>query len=198
MTTHAQNILAVFNQATPEEIESGKAWYINARNDAQEIADACELPLHVVVGVIAALSPTNLWEQNVKDARLFCETFVSGGYFEDVKASTYKKMWEKAWSILQAGANHHSPDYIATILNGPKITDFFWCILGFDCCVIDGHAWGIAFADRRVMQDVPFIGKKLRKELQKAYIHAGHATGLMAYEMQAITWVAWRRIHGIA
>lgn len=192
----AANILSVYALATPEEIHHGMTWYADAQADAQAIADDCELPLHVVVGVISALSPTNLWGQNVKDARLFCETFVNGGYYTDVKASTYKKMWEKAWAILEAVPL--DCQHVATILNGPKITDFFWCIMGHDNCVIDGHAWGIAYADRRVMQEVPSIGKKARAELQDAYRVAAHTWGCKAYQMQAITWVAWRRIHGIS
>lgn len=194
--SHVDNILSVFAMASADELQHGLTWYATAQADAQAIADDCELPLHVVVGVIAALSPTNLWGQNVKDARLFCETFVAGGYYTDVKASTYKKMWEKAWHILESVPLDCQA--VATILNGPKITDFFWCIMGFDNCVIDGHAWGIAFADRRVMQEVPTIGKKARAELQDAYRVAAHAKGLTAYQMQAITWVAWRRVHGIA
>lgn len=196
--SYVENILAVLNAATDEEKQHGLTWYAQAKASAQAIADANELPIHIVVGVVAALSPTNNWDQNLKDAALFCETFVNGGYFEDVKASTYKKMWEKAWTILAAGADHHSPDYIAQILNGPKITDFYWCIMGgTGRCVIDGHAWCIANADRRTMQEVPNIGKKLRQELQNAYAEAGDYVGMRAYEVQAATWVAWRRIHGV-
>lgn len=193
--THVENILACYALATQEEVQHGLEWYAIAQDEAQEIADDCKLPLHVVVGVIAALSPTNLWGQNVKDARLFCETFTSGGYYTDVKASTYKAMWEKAWAILEDVPQ--DCQRVAALLNGPKITDFFWCIMGFDNCVIDGHAWGIAHADRRVMQEVPFIGKKARLELQDAYRVAAHARGIKAYQMQAATWVAWRRLHGI-
>jgi len=195
MATYTRNINKVFAEATEEEIQHGLTWYAQAKDECQAIADACELPLRVVVGVVAALSPTNLWSQNLKDARLFCETFVAGGYYTDVKASTYKKMWEKAWSILEA--TPQTDEVVAAILNGPKITDFFLCIMGYNECVIDGHAWGIANNDRRVMQEVPSIGKKQRKELQKAYVNAGKKHGMTAYQMQAATWVAWRRIHGV-
>ena len=198
MTNLTQNILDVYAKATPKENLDGMVWYAEAKSDAQLIADATELPLHVVVGVVSALSPTNNWNQNLKDAHLFCQTFVDGGYFEEVKASTYKTMWQKAWDILVAGAGGADANDVAVILNGPKITDFFWCILGDESqCVIDGHAWGIAYADRRVMQEVPNIGKKLRAELKAAYADAAKQSGIAAYQMQAITWVAWRRIHGI-
>ena len=86
---------------------------------------------------------------------------------------------------------------VAFILKGPKITDFFWCILGENTCVIDGHAWCIANNDRRKLQEVPNIGKALRQQLQEAYRSAGLKNYLSAHEMQAATWLAWKRIHNV-
>jgi len=192
--TMIKNILAVYNQASQSEIAHGLNWYADAKSEAWDIADDTGLPLHIVVGVIAALSPTNDWEQNIKDARLFCETFVSGGYYEDVKASTYKKMWEKAWAILESVGDY---DQVLTILNGPKISDFYRCIHGENVCVIDGHAWCIANSERRVLQEVPNIGKKARIKLQQAYADAALREGITAYQMQAITWVTWKRIYNV-
>lgn len=194
--SYVNNILAVFAQATQDDIAHGMKWYEIAKEQAQAIADKRELPLMVVVGVIAALSPTNNWEKNLVDADNLCGAFVAGGYAEDVKCSTYHTMKAKAWSILESAPEDAYT--IAHMLNGPKITDFFWCIMGYNTCVIDGHAWCIANADRRAMQEVPSIGKKARQELQDAYTVAAHKHGITAYQMQAITWVAWRRIHGIA
>jgi len=203
---HIQNILSVYDQANADEIVAGKSWYAEAKREAQAIADKYELPLAIVVGVIAALSPTNKWDRNLQDADAMCSVFVEGGYIEEVTVCTYETMREKAWSILadmpgestECGGLRPNAKLVANILRGPKITDFFWCILGHDVCVIDGHAWCIANADRRTMQEVPNIGKKLRQDLQDAYRVAAHAQGLTAYEMQAITWTAWRRIHGVA
>jgi hypothetical protein len=192
---YVNNILQVYEHTTGLEHFDGVGWYATARGDAVAIADRHELPLHVVVGVIAALSPTNRWERNIKDADAMCEAFVSGGYVEDVVVCTYGKMRDKAWTILVDMPE--DAQVVANILKGPKITDFFWCILGHDVCVIDGHAWCIANADRRTMQEVPNIGKKKREELQDAYRVAAHARGLKSYQMQAITWVAWKRIHGV-
>jgi hypothetical protein len=192
---YVNNIMKVYEQATADEISHGMQWYSLAQQNARAIADHNEIPLRVAVGVIAALSPTNEWNQNLIDASNFCKTFVDGGYYEDVKASTYKKMWEKAWKILSTVPQ--SDNEVLAILNGPKISDFFLCILGYDVCVIDGHAWCIANADRRRMQEVPNIGKKARLELQEAYARAAKKAGIKPYQMQAITWVAWKRIHNV-
>jgi len=193
---YAQNIINVYHHANADEIAQGKQWYADALQSAQAIADKHELPLHVVVGVIAALSPTNKWERNLVDADNMCDVFVSGGYAEDCTPCTYKKMRDKAWCILEEMPEHAID--VDPILKGPKITDFFWCILGeVDVCVIDGHAWCIAHNDRRTMQEVPFIGVKKRRDLQNAYATAAEACGLTAYEMQAITWVTWKRMHNV-
>lgn len=208
MLDYVKNILNVYKTAVNIEeretranikfsqppIVEGRNWYKDARKKAQEIADEHELPLHVVVGVIAALSPTNKWEKNVIDANTLIACFIEGGYVEDVKVSTYNTMKMKAWSILNCMGDY---EVIAKILNGPKITDFYRCIMGENVCVIDGHAWCIANNDRRVLQEVPNIGKGLRVELQQAYKKAAEKHGIKAYEMQAITWVAWKRIHNI-
>ena len=196
MTNYEENIKKIFFAATLEETAEGKFWYRKAKEAAQSIGDRTELPLRTVVGVVAALSPTNKWEKNVRDAGSLCEAFVSGGYKEEVSCSTYNKMKDKAWTILQE--TDATEGEIAAILNGPKITDFFWCIMGHNTCVIDGHAWCIANDDRRAMQEVPTIGKRVRQDLQEAYTKVGEKFGLKAYEMQAITWLAWRRIHGVA
>jgi hypothetical protein len=195
MSQYTRNILNVFNQVDECELQHGLTWYETAKLECQDMADKYELPLHIVVGVCAALSPTNRWERNLIDTDNMLQCYVDGGYVEDTAPCTYKKMRDKAWDILQT--NPHSIEDTAFILRGPKITDFFLCIMGQDVCVIDGHAWCIANADRRTMQEVPSIGKKLRKELQQAYSRAGKKHGMTAYQMQAATWVAWKRMHNV-
>lgn len=191
---YKKNILSVYNQATDDEVEDGLNWYLFAKYECQKMADKYELPLHIGVGVVAALSPTNKWERNLADAHAMCRTFVEGGYVEDCNPCTYKAMRDKAWSIL---VDIKDRENTALTLNGPKITDFYHCILGEDTCVIDGHAWCIAHKDRRTMQEVPFIGKAKRLELQQAYLEAAQNHNLKAYEMQAITWLTWKRIHNV-
>ena len=175
MTQYTRNILACFKQATQDEIDHGLTWYADAKSDAQSMADKYELPLHIVVGVVAALCLRlivgNVTLIDANDNVL--NTFVIWWLCRRaVHLAPIRQMRDKAWSILQIYATPHAHD-VAFILNGPKITDFFWCIMGEDVCVIDGHAWCIANKDRRTMQEVPSIGKKLRQELQTSYSRAG-------------------------
>ena len=94
-------------------------------------------------------------------------------------------------------------DDVAFILNGQKITSFYQNIMGYDTCTVDGHARNIYYAEREGLTTPKVnVGKKEYIMLQQAYVDAGkqvivNGQPLKAYEMQAITWVAWRRIHGI-
>ena len=85
MTQYTRNILACFKQATQDEIDHGLTWYADAKSDAQSMADKYELPLHIVVGVVAALS-LRLIVGNVTliDADNVLNTFISGGYVEEL------------------------------------------------------------------------------------------------------------------
>jgi len=193
------NILSIYNLATPEEIEHGVTWYAKAYCESMKISEDLNIPIHIVVGVVAALSPNNKWDRNIENARTLCEAYIKGDSIDSFKVSTYGKMKEKAWSILDA-----MPDYEETkrILNGQKIVCFFENIMGENTCTVDGHAYNIYHAKRVGLTGSISIGKKEYQTIQKAYQTAGMVTSinnkpLKAYEMQAITWVVWRRIHGI-
>ena len=204
-TIGTRNILAVFALATAGELQEGREWYHRANRVSAEIASAHGISLETAAGVIAALSPNNRWERNIVDAENIIRAYSIGGADEaqNVKVCTYGKMKDKAIAILEAPHHLHHED----ILNGRKITAFYLCIIGCkDSCCIDGHAYSIWFGDRLTMKQVPNIGKKLYAEICSDYVEAAailRGTGsrfsdLTAYEVQAITWVTWRRLHGIS
>jgi hypothetical protein len=59
-----RNIMKVYNQATGCERLNGASWYREAQGSALDISTRLKLPLHIVTGVIAALSPNNKWDRN--------------------------------------------------------------------------------------------------------------------------------------
>lgn len=194
------NILSIYNLATPEEIEHGVTWYSTAYCQCLEIAEQLGIEIHIVVGVVAALSPNNKWDRNIDNARDLCTAYVNGDSIESFKVSTYGKMKEKAWRIMQAMP---SIEETKQILNGQKIVCFFENIMGENTCTVDGHAYNIYHAKRIGLTGKISIGKKEYALIQEAYRDAGFMVSingkpLKAYEMQAITWVVWRRLHNIA
>jgi len=191
-----KNIIAIYKLAKPSEIKHGLTWYVNANSDCKEIAEKLELPLHIVIGVVSALSPNNKWERNVINAEDLCTAFINGQDMDSIKVSTYHKMKEKAWSILETMPSY---DETIEILNGKKIVSFFRNISGDETDItIDGHARNIYYNDKQgLTAPNTNIKKNEYKDIQKAYARASKKLGIKAYELQAITWVTWRRIHEI-
>ena len=192
-----KNIIAIYKLAKPSEIKHGLTWYVNANSDCKEIAEKLELPLHIVIGVVSALSPNNKWERNIINANDLCTAFINGQDMDSIKVSTYHKMKQKAWSILQSMPSY---DETIDILNGKKIVSFFRNISGDETDItIDGHARNIYYNDKQGLTTPNTnIKKNEYKDIQKAYLRASKKLGIKAYELQAITWVVWRRIHEIS
>ena len=194
------NIIKIYKLATPEEKRNGIVWYANAYSDCNRIAIDLSVPVHIVTGVVAALSPNNKWDRNVTNARELIQAFVNGDGMDSVKVSTYHTMKKKAWSILEK-----MPDYegVIVLLNGQKIVSFYRNIMGDDTCTVDGHAKNIYYGERHgLTDDRTNVGKKEYKTISDAYVKAGkrvrvNGRSLKAFEIQAITWVVWRRIHNI-
>jgi len=210
MKLAVKNIIAMRRKAKPEDVAHGIAWYAEAYEQCRIIADRFSMPIHIVTGVVAALSPNNRWEINIRNANDLICAFTTGSTMDDVSVCTYSAMKQKAWSVLEQMPDRYEEndtliiDEVKTILNGKKIVCFYENIMGDDTCTIDGHARNIAYNERVNLTDnKTSIGVKEYANLQDAYRIAAsrcrvNGRRLKAYELQAITWVTWRKLHGIA
>ena len=194
------NIIKVYKLATPEEKRDGIVWYANAYADCSRIALDLSVPVHIVTGVVAALSPNNKWERNVVNAHALIEGHLNGDGIDDIRVSTYNAMKRKAWHLLEEMPDHEG---VIDILNGQKIVAFYRNIMGDDTCTVDGHAKNIYYGERHSLtDDKTNVTKKEYKTISQAYVKAGkrvrvNGRSLKAFEIQAITWVVWRRVHNI-
>jgi len=196
-TKNVNNIKAVYLLATAQEKIDGANWYKSAHKIALNLADDYGLTLQTVAGVMASLSPRNKWSRNVIDAENLIETFVRDPKSAvNIKVCTFNKNKEKALNILKTDQDFYT-DSIRDILKGKKMIEFFNCILGVEDVCIDGHAYCIFNGSRTSLKDVPSIGVKMRKEIKSDFKKAAAKFKISPAEMQAITWVAWRRIHGV-
>ena len=196
-TKNVRNIKAIHELASADEIASGKAWYPVAGDIAKVIADQYGIHPAEAAGVVAALSPRNRWSRNVQDTEALIAAYVASGAIQAglTKVCTFGANKAKAIRILEAGVITDAD--VLAILSGPKLSEFYSCIRGINECCIDGHAWCIWQGSKVGLADVPSIGVRLRREIKNDYAQAAADLGLKASELQAITWVAWRRIHGI-
>lgn len=180
LTPLASNVLSCFSTADPETMVEGLEWYNDAHAFAKYLSPN---KISKGAGVIAALSPMMGWEPNKRQA-LRC--FLNG----TADGLGLIKNCAKAERILY-GADPLS------ILSGNKVRAFYATILdpaGFDIPVIDRHAFDIAIGE--VTNDAARSILSRKGEYDRfgaVYVEAAKAAGVSASQMQAVTWVAWRK-----
>lgn len=194
-----QSITAVYNLSTLSDRNQGLNWYARALAFAKELHLQYAIETETIVGVIAALSPRNRWERNMIDAESMIKVYCNGGTYDDLlqlKVCTFNSGKIKAAAILTDEISDRAK--LLAILKGPKLCEFFNCILGdVDDVCIDGHAYSIWVGDRITLANVPSIGKRLRENIKADYQEAAKNLGLKSHELQAITWVCWKRLHNV-
>lgn len=191
------NILGVYNLANRSEHREGRQWYRDALEYAQDIGAMYAVDTPTVVGVISALSPRNKWRRNKADAESLLKVYYAGGNDRDlfeVPVATFNTGKLKAIKLLTE--KHVTADSIRAVLRGPKLQEFFNCIYtGTDIC-IDSHAYCVWLGDRQAR--VGRISSSLRRDIKDAYLAAADQVGIAGKDLQAVTWLTWRRLHGIS
>jgi len=196
----AKQIAKLYNQAGEAEKQDGQAWYPEAKQICEVIANKFGIHVNKVIGVVAALSPATNWKQNIADAHNLVMAFSTGQNPRDVVVTTYGNNKRKAIAILEAPGILGQT--IAGFLNSGtlnKTTSFFWNIVnpGDDSYVtIDRHAIRIAIGSKQA--DDIAITEKRYKDVVKSYQIAAKSLGISAISLQAAVWVAYRRISQIS
>lgn len=195
-------IAGMLQLATQADLAAGIEWYARAERFAQRLSAEYGCTFEQAVGVIAALSPNNRWNRNCTDAEAMAAAWHAGIDPETVKVCTYGANRAKAAAILALEAP--TQDGIAAILNGRKVTAFFLSITGRqDAVCVDGHAFAIWLGQRVTTTKTPAIGLKLYREIARAYCLVAKRSealcgeALTPAQVQAVTWVTYRRLHGV-
>lgn len=205
MANHVDSILAMFFRASILDQQVGASWYNNAHSICVTLGKKYGFSTDQIAGAIAALSPNNKWDRNIQDAESLARAIATGIDPEEIKVCTFKGNKAKAIAILELNANY---DQIKVILKGQKVTAFFENIAtdgNCDAPVIDGHAYNVWNGTVSGLKDVPSMTPKAFAGIQDAYREAAAIATAVRLErgesavspsqMQAITWVAYRRIN---
>lgn len=194
MISHGQ-ILAVFFSANDSELLAGSRFYPDALAYCLRLSRLYGCTVDCAAGVIAALSPNNHWRRNQHDANALIRAFCLGGHADanNVKVATYNANKIKALNVL-SGAEPLS------VLGGLKVRAFYDCIIGGDSVCVDGHAYAIWTGERIPTTRTPKISPKLYAAIAADYrLAANQINQIMeanysACQVQAVTWLAWRRM----
>lgn len=190
MSTATDNIIRVYGLSTDQERTAGREWYADANRLAVVLAHTPDhrpgVTREQAAGVIAALSPLTPWNRNKELAvRAVSDGHASGTLGNSVRAADRILAGEDPLSVLKSD----------------KVRNFYLSIMGSDTAVcIDRHALEVFHGKRYTNKDRPPVGKRLYREAADAYREAAqHLNNLGAditpTALQAITWLAWRRIH---
>ena len=185
------NIIRTLQQATVAEVFAGLTWYrdsldyvVSLVRDAQARGEIprSRISRRALAGILAALSPNKTWTINVG---LVLQVL------QNRAAKQYTQQVNKALAILD-GAEPRD------VLKGPKERAFFECFAdpeGTDAVTIDGHSFSV-WIGRLVYTSRARVGRRLYRLAQADYQKAARQVGLRPHQLQAITWLTHRRIHG--
>lgn len=180
--TYAENIVAVFNQATETEYREGMEWYSDQYRHALNLSPS---DVWRGAGIIAVYSPNNQWERNIEMAT---ESLITG----HARTDYFPNQVAKAQRILDG-------EYALDVLTGQKERAFCAAIATngeSDIATIDRHAHDIAMG--KVFKDSERkIGKRLFTTMVMHYQQAALEVGIATAQIQAVTWVSWRNRKGV-
>lgn len=181
--TFTARILRVYGRATDADIITGRNWYSAAFDTAMLIGRG---NVERGAGILAAYSPQMTWKQNVELAATAIDTGEFRGH--------YMANCVKAGRI-------YSGECPLDVLGGCKVRAFYECIVSAgktDAVCVDRH--GIAIALNVSLDDVQrkrFFKPRPYNIIADAFRAAARSVGMYAAELQAITWVTWRREKGL-
>lgn len=178
----ANRIEKILNQSTTKEFKEGLNWYYDAHKFALELSELYNVKLIRVCHIISLLSPQTSWEKNKKNAIYFLN-----GKTDSIFST--QKTLKECERVLNG--NFLIPDkrlktfaFAESILTAGKTNKV----------VIDRHAFNVSQGRLKPIETV--ITPKRYKDAQKAYEIVSNKRGLNASELQAITWVTYKRIVG--
>ena len=179
-TTMRKHILNWYNQATTDEVQDGLSWYEDAQQFARLMAYKYNYSVNQISQIISILSPQTDWNANKLNTELF---LVHGKnikiYATNMQKEKCEKVLNNTYSIpLTAQKTYAFADNIANT-QSVKVT-------------IDRHASKVA---NNVLQGGSVsIAKTQYLEFEKAYNFVANKLNITAYQLQAITWVTYKRV----
>jgi hypothetical protein len=167
------NITSMYESAVIGEQGHALNWYKRANKECRVIAEFYGLTLECFVGIVAALSPQMNWKYNIREA----VSLVTKGYALGYGANVTKAR------VILAGAPP------LDILGGNKVRSFYLNIMDPSCDEVTVDTWALRIAAGDPGYPASGITNKQYARLREAYREVADKVGLVACELQAITWV---------
>lgn len=184
-------IIRFYSLANPNELKEGLNWYNEANQYCRELASRFNLTLQQVAGIIAAFSPQAGWTENKRYAVSFLINPKNRlrSLTQDIKARKILKLKSEADiynSLSVVDRAFKTKSFYLNILNPDIATDV----------TIDRHAVAVCIQS---IDNVYAVGKfdptKPQYDFfQSCYIKAASQLDILPHQLQAITWIVYRRM----
>lgn len=188
---NTENVLKVYRRADAIDRSEGLLAYSRYNAMLSEMADAYGTSTDCACAVFAALSPVNDYIGNLRSTVSVFECKKQGRSPQEIVATTFTKNRIKAWRL----ANGEEP---LSVLSGRKVLNFYHNLrnpLDPVPVTIDRHALSITRGNRddngRGMTDATY------DLIAATYRTAAEVLGVLANQLQATTWFAWKRINNV-
>lgn len=190
------SILRFHSLASIAELNEGMQWYQKAYDYCKELAERFNISTSQVAGIIAAFSPQTGWQENKRFALSFL--------LSPTKTVKNEVQTSKAKKILTLTSD--ADIYRALSLNDAawKTKAFFLNILNptiLTDVTIDRHAIAICIQHPTHTFALSEVYGKLTvaqyRFFESCYIKAAVKLGILPQQLQAITWVTYRRIRDL-
>jgi|688.fasta_scaffold00478_41 hypothetical protein len=163
----------------------GIKWYWEAHNICQDLADIHNIPLEIVVGMLAALSPQKSWEHNLELVKEALDSRCD--YIRHTKMMSGKATMIYNFTHLYKDRK----GFIERMLGGPKIISFFNNILNpYDntYVTIDTHHISICTG----LTKLKTVTEKQYEFLRVETLKFAKKNKLLGNEAQAILWTHYK------
>lgn len=182
-----------YSLSTNEEVKEGLIWYKKAHTFAALLAEKYNIPLIQVCGIIAALSPQVTWDQN----RKLTIDFLNNGWVNN----TTKLRNYKCLAILETTDENNILEILSPSAKFLKSRKFFINIYDYrraNDVTIDRHAIAAAIQPHTQTAAISEAGRQIStnqyKFIESAFLRTAEIIGVKPHELQAVTWLTYRRL----
>lgn len=183
----ADRIVALYGLATADERSDGRTWYQRCSRFVETLAKNYGRTVADVAGIMSVLSPATTLEQNIID---LCNVMAED---DDRPVGTYGPQYLKALAIRDLGIDP------VDVLGENKTAAFWANIVNPNepgRVTVDRHAARVAAGWQMSPDDAYYFTNTPKKYgiMERAYKRAAERLGLLPHELQAITWLVYKRL----
>jgi hypothetical protein len=187
------SIIRFYGLSTPSEVREGLTWYRDANTYCRELASRFNITLQQAAGIIAVFSPQTQWTANKRYAvsflinpKLLLRSRVQLVKAKKILTLTSETDIYNAQTV--ADAAYKTKSFFLNILNPDIATDV----------TVDRHAIAVCLQhpDNVYALDASFAKptKGQYDFFQQCYMKAAAQLDILPHQLQAITWLTYRRL----